>query len=138
MIKGIAFLLLCQLVGEVAVRGLGLPLPGPVVGFLLLFAFLLALAPRTYARPRLGRLVEEVGSTSDRLLASLGLLFVPAGAGVIQNLGVFAAHGVGLALTLVLSLAVTLVVTVLVFVAVTRLTSRRTDAGETEGGDERR
>ena len=35
-------LLLCQLVGEVIVRGFALPMPGPVVGLMLLLLLLLA------------------------------------------------------------------------------------------------
>ena len=42
MIASLSLILLCQLAGEVFVRGLGLPLPGPVVGLLLLLLLLLA------------------------------------------------------------------------------------------------
>ena len=35
MIASLSLILLCQLAGEVTVRGLGLPMPGPVVGLLL-------------------------------------------------------------------------------------------------------
>jgi holin-like protein len=38
MLGALTWLLLCQLVGEVTVRWLQLPFPGPVVGMLLLFA----------------------------------------------------------------------------------------------------
>lgn len=37
MIKTISLLLLYQLVGELLVRVLGLPIPGPVIGMALLF-----------------------------------------------------------------------------------------------------
>mgnify|MGYP002653192992 CR=1 FL=1 len=40
MINGILWVLGCQLVGEVFVRSLGLSIPGPVVGMVLLFAVL--------------------------------------------------------------------------------------------------
>ena len=33
MIASLSLILLCQLAGEVFVRGLGLPMPGPVVGW---------------------------------------------------------------------------------------------------------
>ena len=36
MITALAILLACQLAGEITVRALGLPLPGPVLGMLLL------------------------------------------------------------------------------------------------------
>ena len=42
MIASLSLILLCQLAGEVVVRGLSLPMPGPVVGLLLLLLLLLA------------------------------------------------------------------------------------------------
>ena len=42
MIASLSLILLRQLAGEVIVRGLGLPMPGPVVGLLLLMLLLLA------------------------------------------------------------------------------------------------
>src|SRR5580700_824962 len=42
MIASLSLILLCQLAGEVIVRGLALPMPGPVVGLLLLLLLLLA------------------------------------------------------------------------------------------------
>jgi holin-like protein len=41
MIEAFALLLLCQLAGEILSLGLGLPMPGPVIGLLLLFAGLI-------------------------------------------------------------------------------------------------
>jgi holin-like protein len=40
MIASPSPILLCLLVGEVAVRGLGLPMPGPVIGLVLLLQLL--------------------------------------------------------------------------------------------------
>ncbi len=40
-INGITLLLIYQLIGEVLVLGLALPVPGPVVGMILLFLTLL-------------------------------------------------------------------------------------------------
>jgi len=42
MLASLSLILLCQLIGEAVVRGLGLPLPGPVLGLLLLLILLLA------------------------------------------------------------------------------------------------
>ena len=42
MIASLSLILLCQLTGEVMVRGLGLPMPGPVVGLIILLLLLLA------------------------------------------------------------------------------------------------
>ncbi len=89
MIGGLAALLCCQLAGEVAARLLGLPVPGPVVGMALLFAALLA---RGRAAP------EGLARTADGLLAVLGLLFVPAGVGVVMHLPLVARDWAPLAL----------------------------------------
>jgi holin-like protein len=35
MIASLSLILLCQLAGEAFVRGLGLPMPGPVVGLMI-------------------------------------------------------------------------------------------------------
>jgi putative effector of murein hydrolase LrgA (UPF0299 family) len=115
MIGGFALLLLCQLAGEAVSRGLGLPVPGPVLGLVLLFAGLLAAGPMRRTAPA-GE--GEVGRVADGLLQNLALLFVPAGVGVIKHLDVFASHGLAIALALIGSTGLTLVVTVFTFVAI--------------------
>ena len=81
MIGALTTLLVCQLSGEVLVRALHLPVPGPVIGMVLLFA---ALVLR-------GRPVPPgLGATADALLGNLGLLFVPAGVGVVLYLPLLA------------------------------------------------
>ena len=83
MIGGLSILLLCQLAGEVLARALDLPVPGPVIGMALLFAGLL-LRDRFLpgaTRPDPG--VPGLGQVADALLTHLGLLFIPAGVGVV-------------------------------------------------------
>jgi holin-like protein len=124
MLKPLALLLVCQLAGEVVTRGLALPLPGPVVGLLILLVALFI------ARHR-GRVdastvdTTSLGAVSNGLLASLGVLFVPAGVGVIQHLHLLGREGPALFITLLLSTVLTLIVTVWVFVAVSRLIERK-------------
>ena len=128
MIRGIAILLVCQLVGEVAARGTGFPVPGPVIGLLLLVGLLMG-------AERLGRLDKDslgetdIGRVSEGLLSNMSMLFVPAGVGVVQYLGLVGTYGGPLALALVGSTFVTLLATVGIFVLVKRLI--RGDAGET-------
>ena len=81
MIHAITTLLACQLAGEVAARTFGLPVPGPVMGMVLLFVLLLVRGQEAPA---------PLGATADRLLDNLGLLFVPAGVGVVLHLPVLA------------------------------------------------
>ena len=120
MIRGLFVLLFCQLVGEVVARGLGLPVPGPVLGLALLTA---GLALRSRWRPfgDEALLASDVGRVSMALLGSLSLLFVPAGVGVVQYAGLFSQYGLSLALALLVSTLATLLATVGVFLWVKRL-----------------
>ena len=72
MIGALTLLLFYQLIGEIIARTLGLPVPGPVVGMLLLFATLLFR----------GSAPALLQTTAQGLLAFLSLLFVPAGVGI--------------------------------------------------------
>jgi holin-like protein len=123
MIASLSLILLCQLAGEVIVRGLQLPLPGPVVGLLLLLILLLA-------RDRVAFLArgplqgDGVESASRGLLANLSLLFVPAGVGVVQKLDLVAEHGIAFAAVLAISVVITLLVTVATFLLASRLLAR--------------
>ena len=123
MVASLSLILVCQLAGEVIVRGLGLPMPGPVVGLLLLL--LLLLARDRFAGLACGPLQQDgVESASRGLLANLSLLFVPAGVGVVQKLDLVAAHGSAVAVVLALSVIVTLLVTVATFLVASRLMAR--------------
>lgn len=123
MIASLSLILLCQLAGEVIVRGLGLPMPGPVLG--LLFLLLLLLGRDRFAALARGPLQGDgVENASRGLLANLSLLFVPAGVGVVQKLDLVAAHGIAIAAVLAISVVVTLLVTVATFLAASRLLAR--------------
>lgn len=111
MLPALTILLVCQLVGEAIVRAASLPLPGPVVGMMLLFALLLVRAP----------LPEATGDTADGLLKHLSLLFVPAGVGVVQQLDRLGQDGWRLVAVVLLTTFITLNVTALVFASVARL-----------------
>ena len=124
MIASLSLILLCQLAGEVIVRGLGLPMPGPVIGLMFLLILLLA-RDRFAVLARGGPLREDgVENASRGLLAHLSLLFVPAGVGVVQKLDLVAAHGIAFAGVLAVSVLVTLLVTVTTFLLASRLMSR--------------
>ncbi|HMI13843.1 MAG TPA: CidA/LrgA family protein [Bradyrhizobium sp.] len=123
MIASLSLILLCQLAGEVIVRGLGLPMPGPVVG--LLFLLLLLLARDRFVALARGPLQQDgVENASRGLLAHLSLLFVPAGVGVVQKLDLVAEHGIAVAVVLAISVVVTLLVTVATFLVASRLMPR--------------
>jgi holin-like protein len=75
MLAGLSCLFLFQLLGEVIVRSLVLPFPGPVVGMLLFFVMLLIR----------GSIPETLRTTSSTLLQHLMLLLVPATAAVMLH-----------------------------------------------------
>jgi holin-like protein len=126
MIEAIAAVLLCQLLGEGLARALSVPVPGPVIGLLLLFA---GLWIRGRLRPAAPAPEDTpLGVLSGFLLAHLSLLFVPAGVGIVGQWDVVARHGVGLFVSLVVSTAAALAVTALVFrAAAGRLSPHETD-----------
>lgn len=103
MISALSALLLFQLTGEAIARGFDLPVPGPVLGMLLLFV---ALVLR-------GGPGDELRTTSQNLLQHLSLLFVPAGTGIVVHLHRVADEWLALLLALVVSTLATLVVTAL-------------------------
>ncbi len=124
MIASVSVILICQLIGEVIVRGLNLPLPGPVLGMALLLVVLIARDHVTVLAkgPLRNSAVENV---SKVLLANLSLMFVPAGVGVVQNLDLLEQRGVAIGLVLAASVVVTLLVTVGTFLIIHRLMERR-------------
>jgi holin-like protein len=123
MLRAFAILLSCQLAGEMITRALVLPLPGPVIGLIILVMLLFAVE-RSHLVDTSTVDGTSLGKVSNGLLAVLGVLFVPAGVGVIRNLGLLSEYGAALAAALVVSTALTLTVTVWVFVGVSRLIER--------------
>lgn len=124
MIEALALLLGCQLAGEVLVRVLALPLPGPVVGLALLLAGLVLYR----------RVPEPLDRTATTLLQNLSLLFVPAGVGITQHVGRLQAEWLAVLAALLVSTAATVAVTALVFRASVRLMARF-GSGDHEAGD---
>ena len=114
MLEALTLILVCQLAGEVSVVLTGLPVPGPVLGMLLLLGWL-------FLR---GDVAESVGRTADTLLAHLSLLFVPAGVGVLVHWERMRGEWIAIAAALVLGTSITLAVTALTMTAVTRLAGR--------------
>lgn len=122
MLLGLFVLLACQLAGEVVARGLGMPIPGPVIGIVLLFAVLAVHGRLT--RPEAAE-QGEVAKAADGLLANLGLVFIPAGVGISQHYKLILDNGIAVVAALVVSTVLTLVVAVGVFRGVSRLLARR-------------
>ena len=99
MIGGLLVLLACQLAGQLVADTLGLPVPGPVLGLVLLLGWLRVREPADDS---------GLARVCGALLRHLQLLFVPAGVGVVQYLSLLAGSAVPLMLGLVVSWVVAL------------------------------
>lgn len=119
-LNGITLLLAYQLVGEVSSRLLQWPVPGPVVGMVLLFVTLLLR----------GSLDQTLDAASSGLLGHLSLLFVPAGVGVMVHVGRIGGDWLPIMAALVLGTIITLVATALLMLAMMRLLGKRGDGDE--------
>jgi putative effector of murein hydrolase LrgA (UPF0299 family) len=117
MIHGLLALLLCQLAGEAAARSLGLPLPGPVLGMVMMVV-LLALSPSvaTVVRP-----------VAQGFLGHMSLLFVPAGVGIVGHVATLGGQGLPILLALAVSTLLAIAVGAMTFAGVARLTGNRDD-----------
>jgi len=103
MIRTFLILLIFQCLGEGVVFMSKMPVPGPVIGMLLLFGFLLL---KKEAVPKLIPGVQE-------LLRHLSLLFIPAGVGIMVHGKTVLDEWIPLVIALVLSTAISIVVTAL-------------------------
>jgi holin-like protein len=74
-LNGLTLLLVYQLIGEVLSRLLQIPVPGPVLGMLLLFLSL-------FFFKKTKSMVDE---SSSAILSHLSLLFIPAGVGLMTH-----------------------------------------------------
>jgi holin-like protein len=104
-----AILVGLQLVGEVLRRTLHLPLPGPLIGMVLLTVVLVARGSTGQAAER--AVPPPLLKAANGLIVNMGLLFAPAGVGIIAELGVLRREWLailaGLLISTVLGLAVT-------------------------------
>lgn len=122
MIAGLSLILLCQLAGEAVARLAGLPVPGPVIGLVLLV--MLLRARDRFSLLAWGPLTNGGIETSAKgLLAHLSLLFVPAGVGVVQQLDLIEAHGIAIVVILAGSVVVTMLTTVGSFLLLSKIMS---------------
>ncbi|HUL68135.1 MAG TPA: CidA/LrgA family protein [Burkholderiaceae bacterium] len=103
MLNALAVLLVFQLMGEVVVQWLDLPIPGPLIGMLLLFAVL------TIRR----RVPDWLRDTATGILQHLMLLFIPAVTGVILYFEQLGDDWVAFVVAGIVGTAISIVVTAL-------------------------
>ena len=101
MVGAMAWLLLFQLAGEVSVRWLQLPLPGPVIGMVLLLG---ALALRH-------EVPDHLRATGGGLIRHLMLLVVPTSTGLVVQLDRFGNEWLPIVAAVIGGSVVTMVVT---------------------------
>jgi len=101
MIQGLVQLFIFQALGEL-VSKFALPfIPGPVLGLVLLLAFLSVL----------GAVPASIDLVGGGILQHLGLLFIPASVGVVLYLPVLKANAWAISAALVISVLATVAVT---------------------------
>lgn len=101
LIRGMVILLLCQLAGTVIATATYLPVPGPVLGLVMLLAYLV----------KTGGPSAHVRDASQGLLKYFGVLFVPAGVGVVAELQELRANALAIAVAIPVSTLLGLAVT---------------------------
>lgn len=110
MVKGFIVLIGLLLFGNVLSTQLSLPVPGSVIGMVLLFIGLLVVKS----------VPDDLGKVSDGLIAHIGLLFVPAGAGISLYLGMIAENWLVIILASLGSTVITLIFTAVMFKALSK------------------
>ena len=100
MIRGLIILLGFQGAGEIISRLFSLPVPGPVIGLVLLLAFLI----------RRGKVDAPIDTVASALTKHLGLLFVPAAVGVVMFWPQLRTHLWAVGIALLVSVVATIAV----------------------------
>jgi holin-like protein len=101
MIQGLVQLFIFQALGELLSK-FALPfIPGPVLGLVLLLAFLCVR----------GHVPQHIDLVGSGILQHLGLLFIPASVGVVLYLPLLQANAWAISTTLVVSVVATVAVT---------------------------
>lgn len=118
-INGITLLLIYQLAGEVSTLALQLPVPGPVLGMVMLF---LTLVIR-------GRSSAALDSASNALLSHLSLLFVPAGVGLMVHFHRIAEEWLSISVAIVLGSVITIAFTAAIMHWSTKLLTKESPRG---------
>jgi putative effector of murein hydrolase LrgA (UPF0299 family) len=108
MIQAFLLLVALQLLGDALAAGLGVPVPGMVIGLALLAA-VLAWRGRMLGPER--AIPAPLAALATGLHANLGLLFVPAGVGILAHRDLLATEGGAILVAVVVSTALAVWVT---------------------------
>ena len=113
VLDSIFIIFMFQLVGEAAQKYFALPVPGPVIGLVLMLVCLL-----WTKRTNLSLIADQrdrLVTTSQQLLGYLSLLFVPIGVGVIMHLQLLEAQWLQIIAIIVIGTIGTMIFTAFIF-----------------------
>lgn len=122
MLMYLTLIFCCQLAGEFAALTLKIPIPGPVIGMLMLFCFLLVR----------GNIPKDLAVAADGLLNHLSLLFVPAGVGVMLHFRLIGDDWLAISAALLVSTILTVAITAFLM---SRLSKRTPQKNSDTGGN---
>lgn len=111
MIPAFLILLACELAGDLLHQMLAPRVPGPVIGMSILAA---ALAFRREGPTAKSAIIDSLEHTAETLIRHMGLLFVPAGVGLVAEIAVLRSEWLPIAAGLIGSTLLGLAVTGLV------------------------
>ena len=114
MLAGILQLMLFNLLGYGISVGLNLPIPAPVIGLILLLAYLLVR----------GSISDSLVEATTRLLPLLPLFLIPASSGVVEYGGLVRKEWLPIALALVISILLSFLATPFLFKMFMKLTGK--------------
>jgi holin-like protein len=101
MLFYLTMIFVCHFAGEFIVSLTDIPIPGPVIGMLLLFIALIIN----------GSIPEKLNQAANALLSNLSLLFIPAGVGVMLHFTLIQSEIISITAALVLSTVCSIAVT---------------------------
>ena len=116
MLESIFIIFLFQLIGEATQKYFALPVPGPVIGLVLMLVCLLW--TRRTDIPLVADCRNRLVTTSQHLLGYLSLLFVPIGVGVIMHLQLLEAQLAKIIGVIIIGTISTMAITALMFLKV--------------------
>jgi holin-like protein len=119
MLKAITTLFVCLVAGNAINQFSGLPLPGAVIGLLILLAFLIVSRGPS----------EPLKQASDFLLQNLTLLFIPASLGVITQFATLKQDALPIGIAIAGSTVLGMAVTALIMQWLTRGRNGQHDTG---------
>jgi len=120
ILKELTIILFITFLGEILSKILSLPLPGTVVGMLLLLACLITKIIK----------VDSLKITSNYMLDNLAFFFLPAGVGIISSLNILSGNTLKILTVIIASTLVVTVVTGLTVQGLIILQKKLTKASE--------